>query len=88
MNPDFYELLGVSKTANADELKSAGIVSVMRIGDAAAPGAIVHAVYSGHRFARELEADPRELGYRRDAPLARHTEPAGHLTAADLEGSP
>jgi len=32
----------------------AGIKSVHLVGDALAPGAIVHAVYSGHRFAREL----------------------------------
>ncbi len=60
-------------TARPDDLKSAGIASVTRIGDAAAPGAIVHAVYSGHRYARELDADPANLGHRRDAPLARRT---------------
>jgi hypothetical protein len=59
---------------------------VTRIGDAAAPGAIVHAVYSGHRFARELDADPATLGHRRDAPLNRQDEPLGHLAAADLAG--
>lgn len=32
----------------------AGIVSVERIGDALAPGAIVHATYSGHLYARRL----------------------------------
>jgi hypothetical protein len=30
----------------------------------------VHAVYSGHRYARELDADAAALRYRRDAPLA------------------
>jgi dimethylamine/trimethylamine dehydrogenase len=75
-------------TGRPDDLKRAGIGSVMRIGDAAAPGAIVHAVYSGHRFARELDAAPHEPRYRRDAPLNRRSEPAGHLAAADLEGSP
>jgi dimethylamine/trimethylamine dehydrogenase len=55
--------------ARAAELTAAGIRSVTRIGDALAPGAIVHAVYSGHRYARELDADPATLGYRRDAPL-------------------
>ena len=53
-----------------DELADAGIRSVTRIGDALAPGALVHAVYSGHRYARELDADPASLGLRRDAPLA------------------
>jgi dimethylamine/trimethylamine dehydrogenase len=75
-------------SARTDDLTRAGIVSVSRIGDAAAPGALVHAVYSGHRFARELDADPRELRYRRDAPLNRQVEPTGHLAAADLEGPP
>jgi len=51
----------------------AGIRSVARIGDALAPGAIVHAVYSGHRYAEELDAEPATLRYRRDAPLPRHS---------------
>jgi dimethylamine/trimethylamine dehydrogenase len=54
-----------------EELAAAGIRSVTRIGDALAPGALVHAVYSGHRYARELDADPAALTFRRDAPLAR-----------------
>jgi dimethylamine/trimethylamine dehydrogenase len=57
----------------ADELAAAGIRSVTRIGDALAPGAIVHAVYSGHRYARELDADPNSLTLRRDSPLPRLT---------------
>ena len=32
----------------------AGLQSVTRIGDALAPGAVVHAVHSGHLYAREL----------------------------------
>jgi dimethylamine/trimethylamine dehydrogenase len=52
-----------------DRLAGAGIASVTRIGDALAPGAIVHAVYSGHRYARELDADPQAPTCRRDAPL-------------------
>ena len=47
-----------SSRAEPAALAAAGIRSVSRIGDALAPGAIVHAVYSGHRFARELDADP------------------------------
>jgi dimethylamine/trimethylamine dehydrogenase len=39
---------------NPDTLKTAGIRSVTRIGDALAPALIAHAVYAGHRFAREL----------------------------------
>src|SRR5205823_887925 len=77
----------VTPAAHAEELTAAGIRSVTRIGDALAPGAIVHAVYSGHRYARELDADPATLGFRRDAPLARHTTPAAASRAArgDLE---
>src|SRR5579864_365664 len=60
-------------TARAGEVAAAGIRSVTRIGDALAPGAIVHAVYSGHRYARELEAAPGEPGFRRDAPLPRRS---------------
>src|SRR5437660_268320 len=73
--------------AQPEELTAAGIRSGTRIGDALAPGAIVHAVYSGHRYARELDADPATLGFRRDAPLARHTTPATASRAArgDLE---
>jgi dimethylamine/trimethylamine dehydrogenase len=56
--------------ARGGELAAAGIRSVTRIGDALAPGAIVHAVYSGHRYARELDAAPGTLAHRRDAPLA------------------
>jgi len=58
--------------AREPEFADAAIRSVTRIGDALAPGAIVHAVYSGHRYARELEADPKTVSYRRDAPLPRH----------------
>jgi dimethylamine/trimethylamine dehydrogenase len=53
------------------EFADARINSVTRIGDALAPGAIVHAVYSGHRYAEELDAEPDKLRYRRDAPLPR-----------------
>jgi dimethylamine/trimethylamine dehydrogenase len=61
-----------------DDLASAGIASVTRVGDALAPGAIVHAVYSGHRYARELDADPQAAVQRRDTPL-REAPPSAHL---------
>ena len=53
------------------DFADAAIRSVTRIGDALAPGAIVHAVYSGHRYARELDSAPSARRYRRDAPLPR-----------------
>lgn len=55
--------------ARGDELAAAGITSVDRIGDALAPGAIVHAVHSGHRYAREIDAGAGSELYRRDAPI-------------------
>jgi len=58
-------------SARSAQLAEAGVRSVTRIGDALAPGALVHAVYSGHRYARELDADPATLTLRRDAPLPR-----------------
>ncbi len=63
-----------------DELKSAGIESVSRIGDALAPGAIAHAVYSGHRFARELDAELPGGLYLRDVPIVE--EPPSVYQAA------
>ncbi|MBS0364634.1 MAG: FAD-dependent oxidoreductase [Proteobacteria bacterium] len=57
-------------TADSAILRQAGIGSVTRIGDALAPGAIVHAVWSGHRCARELDATAPQCALRRDAPLA------------------
>jgi dimethylamine/trimethylamine dehydrogenase len=62
--------LHAALSARTAELEAAGIRSVTRIGDALAPGAIVHAVYSGHRYARELDADPATVLPRRDAPLS------------------
>jgi dimethylamine/trimethylamine dehydrogenase len=55
--------------ARQDEFAAAGITSVDRIGDALAPGAIAHAVHSGHRYARELDAGVGSELYRRDAPI-------------------
>ena len=55
--------------ARREEFPAAGIVSVTRIGDALAPGAIAHAVHSGHRYAREMDAGDDGRVLRRDAPL-------------------
>ncbi len=56
-------------TNRSDALEDAGIASVNRIGDVLAPGAIIHAVYSGHRLGRELAAEEGAPIVRRDAPL-------------------
>jgi dimethylamine/trimethylamine dehydrogenase len=48
------------------EWADAGICSLRCIGDADAPGLIAHAVYAGHRYARELEEPaPGDVPYRR-----------------------
>ena len=64
-------------SARRDELERAGIASVTRIGDALAPGAIVHAVYSGHRYARELDGRPAGPRLPARQPLARPSAPLG-----------
>src|SRR5271156_2079148 len=65
--------------ARGDDLETAHIASVTRIGDASAPGAIVHAVHSGHRYARALDMPEAEL-YRRDLPIS---DVAAQIYAAD-----
>ena len=55
--------------ARRSDWTAAGIDAVDLIGDALAPGAIVHAVYSAHRYAREFDASPQAPAYLRDAPL-------------------
>jgi dimethylamine/trimethylamine dehydrogenase len=49
-------------------LADAGIKSLTRIGDCLAPATIAAAVYSGHRFAREMDAPPRndEVPFKRE----------------------
>lgn len=58
------------------EWAEAGIRNVTRIGDALAPGLIAHAVYAGHRYARELD-EPLVAG----VPFKRHfhTSDAGDI---------
>ena len=53
--------------ARPEALGAAGIETLVRIGDALAPATIAHAVYAGHRFARELDA-PESAGvpFRRE----------------------
>jgi dimethylamine/trimethylamine dehydrogenase len=50
----------------AERLADVGIKSVTRIGDCLAPGAIFHAVYAGHRYARELDAPAAEIAFERE----------------------
>jgi dimethylamine/trimethylamine dehydrogenase len=62
---ELYEELIARRT----DWAAAGIEAVDLIGDALAPGAIAHAVYSGHRYAREYDLDLQALPYQRDTPL-------------------
>jgi dimethylamine/trimethylamine dehydrogenase len=61
-------------SARSTEFDRAGIVSLRRIGDCLAPGAIVHAVHSGHKLAREFEPLSKSAAgfesspYKRDFP--------------------
>jgi dimethylamine/trimethylamine dehydrogenase len=58
------------------EWSAAGIHSIRCIGDAEAPGLIAHAVYAGHRYARELEEPKQaEVAFKRHF----HTADAGDL---------
>ncbi len=43
-------------SAAPEKLEAAGIRTLARVGDCVAAGTIQHAVYEGHRFARELDA--------------------------------
>jgi dimethylamine/trimethylamine dehydrogenase len=52
--------------ARPDELRRAGIRKLLRIGDCLAPGTIAAAVYSGHRFARELDVIADAVAFRRE----------------------
>jgi len=51
-----------------DRWKEAGIVSLTRVGDCWAPSTIQQAVYSGHKWARELDEEP-ELLIPRELPM-------------------
>ena len=64
---------------------AANVQSVTCIGDADAPGLIVHAVYAGHRYARALEEPATD-----DVPFKRHfhTVQATDLLRARKAGEP
>jgi dimethylamine/trimethylamine dehydrogenase len=53
--------------ARETEWADAGLRSLTCIGDALAPGLIAHAVYAGHRYARELDEDINDA-----VPFKRH----------------
>ncbi len=48
-----------------EDLTDAGIRSVQRIGDCEVPGAVVHAIYAGHKLAQEFdEVADQEVSFR------------------------
>lgn len=49
-----------------ERLSDAGIASLHRIGDCHGPATIAAAVYEGHRFARELGAEPEDIPFKRE----------------------
>ena len=54
------EELYLELSADEERLREAGILSLERIGDCAAPGMIAQATFAGHRYARELGANDIE----------------------------
>jgi dimethylamine/trimethylamine dehydrogenase len=59
--------LAVALKGDGDALRRAGVKSVTAIADAYAPATIAHAVYAGHRYARQLDAAPAgEMLYKRE----------------------
>jgi dimethylamine/trimethylamine dehydrogenase len=62
------ESLSLALKERALEWRDHGIRSITAIGDCLAPGTIAHAVYSGHRYARLLDAttDPDAVAFRRE----------------------
>ena len=55
--------------SDSNQTGDAGISVIRSIGDCRAPGAIVHAVYSGHECARTIDAGDAEQEFRKERPL-------------------
>ena len=55
--------------SDTDGVEAAGIDVIRSIGDCLAPGAIVHAVYSGHECARTIDIGDREPVFKKERPL-------------------
>jgi len=63
-NDDLFQELN----SDPDRLAIAGISSLRSIGDCRAPGAIAHAVYSGHECARNIDAGDSVQLFARERP--------------------
>jgi len=60
--------------SDTDRTAGAGIRYLQCIGDCRAPGAIAHAVYSGHECARTIDADDPAIPFRLERPLLRDSD--------------
>lgn len=69
--------------ARRADLDAAGIRSIVTIGDGLAPGAIAHAVHSGHKAARELGQGGGRKLYLRDTPITDCEPGFDHAEAAE-----
>ena len=58
----YHELAEESESPEDGKLKTAGIETLLRIGDSLAPGTIANAVYLGHLAARNFQGAPWEDG--------------------------
>jgi dimethylamine/trimethylamine dehydrogenase len=63
-------------SADQARLSAAGIESLSRIGDCHAPGMVAHAVYAGHRFAREFGEPAGDFVSFKQEPIDLDTTPA------------
>jgi dimethylamine/trimethylamine dehydrogenase len=50
--------------------RGSGFATLVRIGDCAAPGLIAHAVYDGHRAAREFDMEADHFAQLRERVIA------------------
>jgi dimethylamine/trimethylamine dehydrogenase len=64
-NESLYQEL----VSDNDRLADAGINVIRSIGDCRAPGAIAHAVYSGHECARTIDSGDSAQAFKRERPL-------------------
>jgi dimethylamine/trimethylamine dehydrogenase len=62
------DALYLALAEDPDALARAGIRTLRKIGDCDAPALIAHAVYAGHRAAREMDADPAAIQPRIERP--------------------
>jgi dimethylamine/trimethylamine dehydrogenase len=56
-------------SADQSRLRAAGIERMSRIGDCHAPGMVAHAVYAGHRLAREFDEPADEFVSFKQEPI-------------------